>query len=230
MKKIALIISMVALFSVGGYAQGKNLSFGLKFGPNVGWANSNTTAPKGSHARIGFAVGGIVDHYISEHIAFSSGLNLNLMRMDYTYTGYRTATDFLEEVKVPVYRKFKGSYLEVPLKVKVKFDIMDSWKAFAEAGVGISFNYADKGKDKYDFFWTGHTDDNYVDYLYQYRWIQTALNFGVGAIYEINSKFSVFAQLTMNNALSNSFTKAMEEQTGSIVSTNFIGLEVGICR
>ena len=118
----------------------------------------------------------------------------------------------------------------MPLKVKVKFDGMDSWKAFAEAGVGISFNYADKGKDKYDFFWTGHTDDNYVDYLYQYRWIQTALNFGVGAIYEINSKFSVFAQLTMNNALSNSFTKAMEEQTGSIVSTNFIGLEVGICK
>lgn len=229
MKKIALIISLVALFAINGNAQQKKYVFGLKLGPNVGWAASGSAETSGGHARMGFAVGGIVDRYFSEHVAFSSGLNLNLLGMDYTFTDKRTAEYFLEEAMVPVNRRFKGSYLEVPLKLKVKVDVYDSWKAYAEAGVGFSFNFADKCKDSFqDPFGGNYADQSYEDYFYQYRWFQTALNFGLGAMYEMNRKFSVFAQLTFNHALSNSFNNATEQQTGSIIRTNFIGLEIGI--
>lgn len=229
MKKIALIISLVALFAINGNAQEKKYVFGLKLGPNVGWAASGSTETSGDHARLGFAFGGIVDRYYSEHVALSSGLNLNLMRMDYTFADKRMAEYSLEEALVPVSRRFKGSYLEVPLKLKVKVDIMDSWKAFAEAGVGFSYNYADKGKDSYvDLFGETHADESYENYFYQYRWFQTALNFGLGAVYEVNRKFSLFAQLTFNHALSNSFSNAVEKETGSVIRTNFIGLEIGI--
>ena len=230
MKKIALIISLVALFAFNGNAQQKKYVFGLKLGPNVGWAASGSTETSNDHARLGFAFGGIVDHYFSEHVALSSGLNLNLLHMDYTFTDYRTATNFLEEVKVPVSRSFKGSYLEVPLKLKVKVGIVDSWDSFVEAGVGISYNYAAKVKDSFkDPFGEVYEDKSYNnDYFYQYRWFQTSLNFGAGAMFEVNSKFSLFAQLTFNHALSNSFNKATQEQTGSIIRTNFIGLEIGI--
>lgn len=229
MKKIALIISAIVFFSIGGYAQGKNHVFGLKFGPNIGWAGSGSTSTHADHARVGFAVGGIIDRYFSEHVAFSSGLNLNLLRMDYTFDDYRTASDFIEEAKVPVSRRFKGSYLEVPFKLKVRVNVIESWKAYVEAGVGFSFNFADKGKDSFnDPFNVPHSDNVYLDYLYQYRWFQTALNFGIGTIFEVNSKFSLFAQITINNALSNMFNKAMEQQTGSIIRSNFIGLEIGI--
>lgn len=231
MKKIALIISMVALFSIGGYAQVKTHSFGLKFGPNICWGGSGSTSTHSDHARMGFSVGGFVDNFITPHVAITTGLNLNLMSMDYTFEGSKTAADFLEEAKVPVSRRFKGSYLELPLKLKVKIGIVDSWNAYAEAGVGFSYNFSDKGKDTYnDPFGLPHQDATYQDYGYDYRMIQTALNFGVGAMYEISSNFNVFAQITVNNALSNTFNKNMQVETGSIIRTNFIGLEIGICN
>ena len=229
MKKIALIISMVALFSIGGYAQGKTL--GLKFGPNISWGGSGSATTHSDHARMGFAVGGFFDNYITPHVAISTGLNLNLMSMDYTFDDYRTAADFLEEAKVPVSRRFKGSYVELPLKLKVKIGILDSWSAYAEGGVGLSFNFSDKGKDSYnDPFGQHHQDATYQDYGYQYRMFQTALNFGLGVMYEITNNFNVFAQITVNNALSNTFNKTMQQQTGSIIRTNFVGLEIGICN
>ena len=229
MKKIALIISMVALFSIGGYAQGKTL--GLKFGPNISWGGSGSATTQSDHARMGFAVGGFFDSYITPHVAISTGLNLNLMSMDYTFDDYRTAADFLEEAKVPVSRRFKGSYVELPLKLKVKIGILDSWSAYAEGGVGLSFNFSDKGKDSYnDPFGQSHQDATYQDYGYQYRMFQTALNFGLGVMYEITNNFNVFAQITVNNALSNTFNKTMQQQTGSIIRTNFVGLEIGICN
>lgn len=231
MKKIALIISMVALFSIGGYAQGGTHSFGLKFGPNISWGGSGSTSTHSDHARMGFAVGGFIDSYITPHVAFTTGLNLNLMSMDYTFDDYRIAPDFLEEAKVPVSRRFKGSYVELPLKIKVRIDIVDSWKAFAEGGVGFSYNFSDKGKDTFnDPFGRPHQDATYLDYGYQYRMIQTALNFGLGVMYEITNNLNVFAQITVNNALSNTFNKNMQLQTGSIIRTNFVGLEIGICN
>lgn len=230
MKKIALIISLVALFAINANAQQKKSVFGLKFGPNVGWASAGSTATSSDHPRLGFVVGGIHDRYLSDHVALSSGINLNLLRMDYTFEDYRATSEFLEVAKLPVHRRFKGSYIEVPLKLKVKVDVSGSWKAFAEAGVGFSWNYATKTKDSYrDLFDALYEDNSFSnDYFYQYRWIQSALNFGVGAMFEVNSKFNLFAQLTFNHALSNSFNKAIEQQTGSIIRTNFIGLEVGI--
>jgi hypothetical protein len=220
---------MVALFSIGGYAQGKTL--GLKFGPNISWGGSGSATTHSDHARMGFAVGGFIDNYITQHVAISTGLNLNLMSMDYTFDDYRTAADFLEEAKVPVSRRFKGSYVELPLKLKVKIGILDSWSAYAEGGVGLSFNFSDKGKDSYkDPFGQHHQDATYQDYGYQYRMFQTALNFGLGVMYEITNNFNVFAQITVNNALSNTFNKTMQQQTGSIIRTNFVGLEIGICN
>lgn len=222
---------MVAVFTIGGYTQEKPISFGLKFGPNISWAGSGSTSVRSDNPRLGFAVGGVVDHYITPHVAVSSGLNFNWMRMDYTFDDYRIATDFLEEAKVPVSRRFKGAYVELPLKLKAKVEVIDSWQAYVEAGVGFSYNFSDKGKDTFnDPFGRVYEDLSYQDYGYQYRAVQTALNFGLGAMYEVNSKFNLFAQITVNNALSNSFNKTTERQAGSIIRTNFIGLEVGICN
>jgi hypothetical protein len=52
--------------------------------------------------------------------------------------------------------------------------------------------------------------------------------FGVGAEYEINRNLSAFVQLTFDHAFTNTFVKTLEQQTGSILRNNFIGLEVGV--
>ena len=176
-------------------------------------------------------MGCIIDHYYTQHIAFSSGVNFIQWRGHYQFTDLRHVDDFLEEVPLSVDRRVQATYFEVPLKFKVKAEVVEGWKAFAEAGVGLSLNWSDKTRDEYDFYWVSVSDKPFSEsYYYEYRWLQAALNFGVGAEYQINRKFGVFAQLSFNHALTNTFTKDMEQRTGSNLQTNFIGLEVGIMR
>ena len=229
MKKLALIISLIAVFSLQGFAQKGSYSYGIKFGPTFDWASSGSTAANNKGMKMGFTFGGIIDHYFTRHVAFSSGLNFNCWRGYYQFTDKRYVPDFLEQVPLSIERRVRTTYLELPLKAKVKAEIIDGVKVFAEAGVGVSFNLSDLTKDKYDFYWISSADNNYTNsFFYEYRWFQTALNFGIGAEYEINSKFGIFAQLSFNHALTNTFSTNLEKLTGSNLQTNFIGVEVGI--
>lgn len=220
---------MVALFSLQGFSQRGSNSFGLKIGPTFDWASSSSTAASNKGMKMGFTAGVIVDHYYTQHIALSSGINFTRWSGHYQFTDLRYVTDFLEEVPLSVDRYVHATYIEVPLKVKVKAEIIDGWKAFAEAGAGLSLNLNGKTKDKYDYYWVSSADNAFGDsYFYEYRWLQAALNFGIGAEYQINRKFGVFAQISFNHALTNTFTKEMEARTGSNLQTNFIGIELGI--
>ena len=222
---------MVALFTLQGFSQAGTYLYGLKFGPTFDWTSSASTATSNEGMGLGFGVGGVVDHFITHHVTISSGLNFNYWRGHYTFTDMRIAPDFLEEAPINVDRHVRGCYFEVPLKVKVKAEIIDGWKAFAEAGVGIGINTKDETKDVYSFYWVANADKNFTDdYYYQYRWLQTALNFGIGTEFQVNRKFSLFAQLSFNHAMSNTFTRDIENLTGSNLKTNYIGIEVGIIR
>lgn len=235
MKKIILIISMVAFISLQGFSQQKKVSFGLKIGPTFDWASSSSTESRNLGTRLGFNFGGIIDYYYTDHIALSSGLSYNYWRGYYQFTDSRIGTLFLEEAPVTVNRQIRASYFEVPLKLKVKIPIVDGWRAFAEAGVGFSINTKDLTKDSYpkegnelSTYWVPQPDENYTaEYFYQYRWFQTALIAGLGAEYQINRKFSVFVQLSYNHAFNNTFTHEIEEQTKGNLHTNFIGIEIG---
>lgn len=225
MRKILLIFSFLAVFSLGGYAQTR---IGLKFGPTFDWASSGSVAAKNDGLGLGFRVGLVGDRHLSEHIAVSSGVNLNLVRMKYTFTDHRYVEDFLEKTNVEVARRLKATNVEIPLKIKVKFDIMDSFMAYVEAGGGLGFNVKDLGKDSYSFYWVSSESESYEDCTNQYRLLQASMVFGVGAEYEINRNLSAFVQLTFDHAFTNTFVKTLEQQTGSILRNNFIGLEVGV--
>ena len=228
MKKISLIISFVVLFALGGNAQVENLRVGLKIGPSMDWAGSGSVATANRGLGVGLNTGVVLDYYFTDHFAVSSGLNFNLFRMKYDFVDYRRVEDFLEEANVPVQRKAKGSNLEIPIKFKAKYNVADLFDAYVEAGCALGFNLKDYGRDDFDFYWTHVRGERYVDCTNQYRAFQPSIVFGVGAEYEINSKFSVFAQLTFDHALVNAFAKSLAEQTGSIIRNNYIGFEVGV--
>lgn len=228
MKRITLIISLVALFALNVNAQQSANQFGLKIGPNLGWASSANDAGKGEGAQLGLSMGAFVDHYFTSHLALSVGLNFNLARMKYQFTDYRIVGSSLENTTLPVNRKFKGSYLDLPIKLKAKLNVMDSWNAFAEAGVGVGVNLVSRGKDQYNFYGASNPEDQFVDCSSEYRRLQASLHFGIGAEYELSSRLNVFAQLTFRHALSNMFNSELFLRTGSNLKANYIGLEVGI--
>ena len=228
MKKISLIFSFVVLFALSGIAQSGDFRIGLKLGPSFDWASSGSVETQNDGMGLGFNVGPVCEYYFTDNIAVSSGMNFNFYRMKYRFTDYRRTDDFLYETNVSVDRRLKAFNLEIPLKVKAKFNVADLFDAYVEAGCSLGFNLKDYGKDEFSLHWTDYHDDSYVDYTHQYRAFQPSLVFGVGAEYELNQLLSVFAQLTFNHALLTAFVSSLEKQTGSILRNNFIGVEVGI--
>lgn len=219
---------MVAMVSMGANAQSRNDRFGVKLGPTIDWAGSGSSVVKNDGVRMGFNVGLVYDHCFSKHLMVSSGVNLNFLRMKYTFADHRQVNDFLGEATVMVSRKLKATNVEIPLKLKFRMDVGDIFTAYVEAGGGLGFNVKDMGKDNYEFFWVPYSDDDYVNYSSQYRLFQASMIIGLGAEYEINRNLTAFAQLTFDHAFSNAFIRVMEKQTGSIIHNNFIGIEVGV--
>lgn len=170
----------------------------------------------------------VVDRYFTNSIAFSSGLNFDFMRMKYEFEDARMVDGFLTEVQLPVERRVKSQNLEVPLKVKIGVEVLPSIRAYVEAGASLGFNLTDNVKDRYEFYNYSYFDEVYVDRSEQYRMLQASLLFGLGTEMEVNRNFSLFAQFTVSHGLANAFIKELERKTGSILSTNFVGVEVGI--
>lgn len=228
MRKTLLIISLVTLVALGGNANAQNASFGVKLGPSFDWVSPGSTASNNEGLGLGFNLGLIYDHYVTSHMAVSSGVNFNFLRMKYMFTDYRYVNEFLEPTNVSVSRRVKATNIEIPLKMKFKMDVIDSFKAYMEAGVGLSFNSRDMAKDVYDFNWVSVSTKGYEDFTSQYRLLQASMIFGLGTEYVINGNFTAFAQLTFDHAFSNAFVSSLEKQTGSVVRNNFLGIEVGI--
>ena len=228
MRKTLLIISLVTFVALNVNAQPNGASIGVKAGPTIDWASSGSAAVKSEGLRIGYGIGLVYDYYLSDHFAVSSGVNLNLLRMKYSFTDRRLVEDFLEDANVMVSRQLKATNVEIPLKAKLRFEIFDSFSAFMEAGGGISFNIKDLGKDSYEFYWVSSDGKTYDNCSYQYRLLQLSMVFGLGAEYEINRNLCTFVQISFDHAFSNAFVHSLEKQTGSILRNNFIGVEAGI--
>ena len=228
MRKTLLIISLVAMIFLNGNAQTKDARFGIKLGPTLAWASSGSTAAESKGLGLGYNVGLVYEQYISSHIAVSSGVTLNSLRLKYTFIDYRFVDDFLEETKVPVMRRVKAMNVEIPLKIKMKFDVVDSFKAYVEAGGGLGFNCKDLGRDDYSFYWVSSSSERYLDCTNQYRLLQLSMLFGLGGEYEVNRKLSAFVQLTFDHSFSNVFVGSLEKQTGSVLRNNYVGIETGI--
>lgn len=229
MKKIVLIISLLAICSLNVNAQERTFNVGLKIGPNWAWANSpSEEAGKSLGAKTGFSTGVFFDSYFTNNFAFSTGVNFNILSMNYQFTDLRQLPNYIEPTNITVDRLFSGTYFEVPLKLKMTFDVADGVSVFADAGIGIELNLSDKAKDTYTFNGIEYKDSDYVNVTDEYRRFQIAMKFDVGGAYQITNYFSVFAQLCFHHSFSNMFTREMREATGVNLKANFIGLEVGI--
>lgn len=228
MKNTLLIFSFLACITIGVNAQDKTFLIGSKLGPTLDWASPGSTVVENKGIGLGFNIGAVAEYYFTPNLALSSGLDFCLMQTHYQFTGPRVVDGFLEEALVSLDRRVRGSFLELPLKAKVKMGVTDLWQAYVEAGLGLAVNLRDYGRDEFDFFGVSYADQSYLDYSNQYRLLQASLLFGLGVEYEVNLNLSLFAQLSLKHSLSNSFIREIEKQTGSNVKANFVGIEIGL--
>ena len=228
MRKTLLIFSLIAAFSLGVNAQERRFRIGGKLGPTFDWASSGSVYTENKGVRVGFNLGLVADYYFSENFAVSSGVDLDLLRMKYQFMDRRFVEGFLNEVDVSVTRKLRSTVVEIPLKAKVRFDVMESLKGYVEAGGGLGINCKDTAKDEYEYYCVEYEGKSFEDYTNYYRPLQFSMIFGVGAEYEINNNIGAFAQLSFHHSFSNAFALWKQKETGAVVRNNFIGIEVGI--
>ena len=229
MRKTLLIISLVAAMASSANAQTGNARVGIKVGPTFDWASSGSTSATNEGFRLGANLGLVCDYYVTSNFAVSSGVDFSILNMKYTFTDRRYVEDFLEVTNVPVSCRLNTFNVEIPVKAKFGLDVADSFKAYVEAGLGLGINCRDVVKDSYSFYWVNYEEGkSYVDCTNQYRPLQLSMIFGLGTEYEIKRNISAFAQLTFHHAFSNAFISSLEEQTGSIIRNNYVGIEVGI--
>ena len=229
MRKTLLIFSLVIVVAMNVNAQNKGGRYGILIGPTFDWVSSGSAAVNKDDIKLdfGFNAGLVYDYFLSDHIAVSSGVIVNFLQMKYSFVDYRRVEGFLEETNVTVKRRQKATNIEIPVVVKFRFNVQESFVAYLEAGGALDINCKDFGRDDYGFYWSEPQTLDYVDCTNQYRVILPSLIFGLGGEYEINQKLSMFAQLVFHHSLSNAFVGSLEEKTGSILRSNFIGLEVG---
>ena len=84
MRKTVLIISLVTLFAMNANAQPNGNRIGIKVGPTIDWASPGSAAAKREGIGLGFGLGLVYDHYLSDYFAVSSGVNLNFLQMKYS--------------------------------------------------------------------------------------------------------------------------------------------------
>ena len=123
MRKTVLIISLVAAMAVGANAQTGNARFGIKLGPTFDWASSGSTAATNEGFRLGANLGLVCDYYVTSSFAVSSGVDVNILNMKYTFIDRRYVEDFLEAANVPVSRRLNAVNVEIPVKAKLSFDV-----------------------------------------------------------------------------------------------------------
>lgn len=229
MKRIILILSLVAIVSLNCKAQAGKTNFGIKIGPSLCWANSVNTYGKGDGSQLGLSFGGFVDQYFTENVGVSIGLNFYLMQMKYQFNDHRLVDGFLVEADVDVNRRFKGSYLELPFMFKAKFPMADSWNFYGQAGAGLAVNLSARCKDSFDFYETLHFEDlEFTNHILEYRALQASLHAGLGVEYELSSTLNLFVQLSYRHSFSNMFTKQMYDKTNSNLKANHLALELGV--
>ncbi len=228
MKKILLTISLLAAFMAHADAQSETFSFGIKAGPTFNWAGADATTCQNKGVALGLGMGLVADYHLSGILAVSSGLEYNWVRLKLRLDDYRRMENFLEYSVVAIDRRTSASYLEIPLKLKARTEIVDDLTGFAEVGAGLGFNLSARAKDEFTFYGIDHADTKYVDKTNQHRMLQAALRFGLGAEYAFSSDYSVFAQLSFRHALSNMFTSEMQRRTGSNMKVNYIGIDAGV--
>jgi hypothetical protein len=224
--KHKLLIAIILLFSsLSLPAQFKDFVCGLKLGANMQWVDSDEPTLANKGLKMGYNWGFAAEYYFVENYAIASGFTVDFLRNRYSFSDRRSkdGTNFFD---VNVNRLLRGTYFEIPLKIKMKTDRFGKCCFFAEVGYGFGVKLNAMAKDSYNINGVVVMDDDFIDVDEQYKWYRSALILNAGTEYTLNGSTKLFANLVYNRGFSNLYVDV--HQKGVDLKTNFVGLELGL--
>lgn len=220
MKKILLSIMTMALMglSLPSMAQyespmstieARKVRFGLYVAPTLSWMKPTTDktddgeyAPKNDGSKLGFTYGLMGEYYFAENYAFVAGLQVNMGggKIGSKYVGNKT-TGVVQQADF----NYKLNYLEVPLALKLRTDLISDFRFFGQIGLNTGINIVKKAdyvvayKDENGIEHKASATNEKVKGTLAIAPVMFSMSIGAGAEYTISNKVAAYMGLFFNN-------------------------------
>lgn len=221
MKKIGTFL-ILSLLSLGVWAQNSPLTnYGFRLGltatPTFGWIKPDQGKTNG--VALGFSYGLLGDFNFAENYSFSTGLTITTINGKSTEVDVAPYTNTKSTTNPVAYDlKYKLTYLELPLTIKLKTVKEDGMRWYGQFGLSNSFNIGAKQNAKSSGLEVSNQkiSDNI-------KWYRAGLIIGGGGEFDIKGNTSLLAGVTLNNG----FTNIVTDKSKS-VKNHYIALNLGI--
>lgn len=191
-KKIAITLAILGL-TLGVNAQYKTIKLGLRAGANLGWVRSSTDGYESQGMRAGYSWGFVSEFYFMENYAVQTGFNIQSLRGKLEYPA------IIGNESGYLLRKYKLSYIQIPVTVKMKANLTDLFTFYGRVGFGAGFNIDGKARDIFTPDTGGayaETEQNIQDEINLFR---GSLILGLGGEYAIKGSTSLFVDIALDN-------------------------------
>ena len=221
MKKVYVLLCLLALGSATAQAQDRTFRFGIKAAPNLGFLKPDTKELKNDGTRLGFTFGLMGDFMLggNENYALATGLFLNNV-------GGKTTFPSGDQ---NLGTESKYQYIELPITLKLKTNEIGYMTYFGQIGFGTAFNISAKSDfDMYDPVAkkvTRVTDEDIMDHT---QLLKASLVLGAGMEFNFSGNTSAMVGVTYNNGFTNinKDIKAGDQELKA--KLNYLELSLGV--
>lgn len=222
MKKV-LVYTMVAALCLPvtqTFAQGnetasinvdsKSLRFGIFIAPTMSWMRPTTNktsddkyAPTNAGAKMGFMYGAMAEYHFAENYAIITGLQVNMAggKIDSKYLGSDT-----KSVVRNASFNYRLHYLEIPVGLKMRTDLISGFRFFGQVGLTTGFNIAKKAKSyNVDYYnengvaLNSKGENEKIKGTLAISPMMFTMSIGGGAEYPLNDKLAAYVGVFFNN-------------------------------
>lgn len=213
------ITAMLLLPSISSFGQTETMSssnvdskkfrFGVYVAPTMAWmkpttdkTDDNLYAPSNEGSKIGFTYGLMAEYHFAENYAFVTGLQVNMAggKLNTKYLG-TSKTNVVENANF----NYRLNYLEIPVALKLRTDLISGFRFFGQLGLTTGFNIAKKAT--YDVkYYDGSSnlvsmsgENEKVKGTLAIAPVMFTMNIGAGAEYPLNDKLAAYFGLFFNN-------------------------------
>lgn len=209
--------------SLGVMAQNDSkFRFGIHGTPTISYIATDDPDYETS-SKLKFNFGLIGEYYFAEHYAIASGITVANRGAEVSYVDL---PDQLTGDRTLVSGEFNGTFLQVPIKLKMTTREFGYFTGFAEFGGELAFNIDEKVNfepAQADV----NRDDDYVNLF------NAVFNIGIGTEYNLGGNTSLIAGLYYNRSLIDNLEDDLSKMEGLVKDKyeyrfDYVSLRVGV--
>lgn len=208
-----------------------SVKLGLRVAPALSWINPGTDGYESEGIRFGISAGLITDFYFAKNYAISTGFSFLFPSGKMTYRDIlRRENDTVEGV---MHNKYKFSYFEIPLMIKMRTNQFGNFSFFGQVGFGTGFRM--KATADVEFTPDGGTPQTSEPEINNKTTLmRESVIAGIGLEFHVDKSTRLFGGVNYSGALNNIFKgkNGIPNEEGTLNDvkgmSNFVELSIGV--